>query len=134
MSFISEFRDFAVKGNVADMAIGIIIGGAFGKIISSLVADVIMPPLGMLIGQVNFTNLAVTLKAAQGDAPAVLLKYGAFLQTSFDFLIVAFAMFMMVKAMNRLKRQQAAAPATPAAPSEEIVLLTQIRDALKGKS
>jgi large conductance mechanosensitive channel len=129
MTMLKEFRDFAVKGNVADMAIGIIIGGAFGKIVSSLVADVIMPPLGMLIGQVDFTDLAVTLKAAEGAAPAVLLKYGVFLQTTFDFIIVAFAMFLVVKAMNRLKRQEAAA--APAAPSEEIVLLTQIRDALR---
>lgn len=129
MTMIKEFRDFAVKGNVADMAIGIIIGGAFGKIVSSLVADVIMPPLGMLIGQVDFTDLAVTLKAAEGAAPAVLLKYGVFLQTTFDFIIVAFAMFLVVKVMNRLKRQEAAA--APAAPSEEVVLLTQIRDALK---
>ena len=129
MTMLKEFRDFAVKGNVADMAIGIIIGGAFGKIVSSLVADVIMPPLGMLIGQVDFTDLAVTLKAAEGAAPAVLLKYGVFLQTTFDFIIVAFAMFLVVKAMNRLKRQAAAA--APAAPSEEIVLLTQIRDALR---
>ncbi len=133
MSVLSEFRDFAVKGNVADMAIGIIIGAAFGKIISSLVADVIMPPLGMLVGQVDFSDLAITLKAAEGTAPAVLLKYGAFLQTTFDFMIVAFAMFMMVKVMNRLKRQQATAPAAPAAPSAEVVLLTQIRDALKAK-
>jgi len=135
MSVMKEFRDFAIKGNVADMAIGIIIGAAFGKIVSSLVADVVMPPLGMLIGQVDFTDLAMTLKAAEGTtSPAVLLKYGVFLQTTFDFIIVAFAMFVVVKAMNRLKRNDAAVTAAltiPAAPSEEIVLLTQIRDSLK---
>ena len=131
MSFLKEFKDFAVKGNVADMAIGIVIGAAFGKIISSLVADVIMPPLGMIIGQVDFSNLAITLKAAEGNAAAVQLRYGLFLQTAFDFLIVALAMFMVVKAMNKLKRHEAAAPATPPPPSQEVVLLTQIRDALK---
>jgi len=132
MSMMKEFRDFAMKGNVADMAIGIIIGAAFGKIVSSLVADVVMPPLGMLIGQVDFTDLALTLKAAEGTTtPAVFLKYGVFLQTTFDFLIVAFAMFMVVKAMNRMKRNDAAVAAAPAAPSEEVILLTQIRDLLK---
>lgn len=131
---LKEFRDFAVKGNVADMAIGIIIGAAFGKIVSSLVADVVMPPLGMLIGQVDFTSLAITLKAAEGAAPAVLLKYGVFLQTVFDFLIVAFSMFMMVKAMNRMRKQEAAAPSAPPAPSQEIVLLGQIRDLLKPRN
>lgn len=131
---LKEFREFAVKGNVADMAIGIIIGGAFGKIVSSLVADVVMPPLGMLIGQVDFTSLAITLKAAEGAAPAVLLKYGVFLQTVFDFLIVAFSMFLMVKAMNRMRKQEAAAPSAPPAPSQEVVLLGQIRDLLKARN
>lgn len=133
MSIIKEFREFAVKGNVADMAIGIIIGAAFGKIVSSLVADVVMPPLGMIIGQVDFSDLAITLKSAEGAAPAVLLKYGVFLQTIFDFTIVAFAMFTVIKGMNRLRQQEAAtsAPPAPPAPSQEVVLLGQIRDLLK---
>jgi len=131
MSIINEFKAFAVKGNVVDMAVGIIIGAAFGKIVSSFVGDVIMPPLGLLIGGVDFSDLAIPLKAAQGDIPAVVLAYGRFIQTVIDFVIVAFAIFMGVKAINRLKREEAAAPSVPPAPSTQEVLLTEIRDLLK---
>lgn len=131
MSILSEFKAFAVKGNVVDMAVGIIIGAAFGKIVSSFVGDVIMPPIGLLIGGVDFSDLAITLKAAEGDIPAVMLSYGKFIQTVLDFIIVAFAIFMGVKAINRLKREEEAAPAAPPAPSAEEVLLTEIRDLLK---
>ena len=131
MSIINEFKAFAVKGNVVDMAVGIIIGAAFGKIVSSFVGDVIMPPLGLLIGGVDFSDLAITLKAAQGDIPPVVLAYGRFIQTVIDFVIVAFAIFMGVKAINRLKREEAAAPSVPPAPSTQEVLLTEIRDLLK---
>lgn len=133
MSIINEFKAFAVKGNVVDMAVGIIIGAAFGKIVSSFVGDVIMPPLGLLIGGVDFSDLAITLKAAQGDIPAVVLAYGRFIQTVLDFVIVAFAIFMGVKAINRLKREEAAAPSVPPAPSTQEVLLTEIRDLLKNQ-
>ncbi|MDE3738313.1 MULTISPECIES: large-conductance mechanosensitive channel protein MscL [Pseudomonas] len=133
MSLISEFKAFAVKGNVVDMAVGIIIGAAFGKIVSSFVGDVIMPPIGLLIGGVDFSDLAVTLKAAEGDIPAVVLSYGKFIQTILDFVIVAFAIFMGVKAINRLKREEAAAPEAPPAPTKEQELLTEIRDLLKAQ-
>ena len=133
MSILNEFKAFAVKGNVVDMAVGIIIGAAFGKIVSSFVGDVIMPPIGMMIGGVDFSELAITLKAAEGDLPAVMLSYGKFLQTILDFVIVAFAIFMGVKAINRLKREEEAAPAAPAAPSAEQVLLSEIRDLLKAQ-
>jgi large conductance mechanosensitive channel len=131
MNFAQEFRTFAVRGNVVDMAVGIIIGAAFGKIVSSLVGDVVMPPIGLLVGGVNFSELALTLKAASGDTPAVMLKYGAFLQTMLDFLIVAFAVFLLVKAINALKKKELEKPAAPAAPSREEQLLTEIRDLLK---
>lgn len=139
MSIVKEFREFAVKGNVVDMAVGIIIGAAFGKIVSSLVADVLMPPLGLLIGGVNFSALAVVLKEGVGETPPVVLKYGVFLQTVFDFLIVAAAVFMMVKGINRLKKmqekdQQAQASDAPPAPPREEVLLTEIRDALRAQA
>lgn len=130
MSFISEFKQFAMRGNVVDMAVGIIIGAAFGKIVSSFVGDVIMPPLGLLIGGVDFTDLVVTLKAAQDGVDAVTLNYGKFIQTVFDFTIVAFAIFLAVKLMNRLQRNEEAAP-TPAEPSAEERLLTEIRDLLR---
>ncbi|SFP18137.1 large-conductance mechanosensitive channel protein MscL [Pseudomonas borbori] len=133
MSIISEFKAFAVKGNVVDMAVGIIIGAAFGKIVSSFVGDVIMPPIGLLIGGVDFTDLAITLKAAEGDLPAVILSYGKFIQTLLDFLIVAFAIFMAVKVINQLKREEAVAPTLPPAPSAEETLLTEIRDLLKAQ-
>lgn len=130
MSLLKEFKEFAVKGNAMDMAVGIIIGAAFGKIVSSIVNDVIMPPIGLLIGGVDFSKLAITLKAAADGKEAVLLSYGKFLQTSVDFLIIAFAIFMMVKAINTLKRPEAA-PAP--APTKEELLLTEIRDLLKQK-
>lgn len=137
MSIAREFREFAVKGNVVDMAVGIIIGGAFGKIVSSVVADVIMPPLGVLMGGVNFAGLAITLKAATETTAAVSLKYGMFIQTVVDFVIVALAMFMLIKAMNQLKRKEEAAtqpPAAPPPPQPEIVLLGEIRDLLKKRA
>lgn len=133
MSIVSEFKAFAMKGNVVDMAVGIIIGAAFGKIVSSFVGDIIMPPIGLLIGGVDFTELAITLKAAQGEIPAVVLSYGKFIQTILDFVIVAFAIFMGVKAINRLKREEAAAPQAPAAPTKEQELLCEIRDLLKAQ-
>ena len=131
MGVISEFQAFAVKGNVVDMAVGIIIGAAFGKIDTSFVGDVIMPPLGLLIGGVDFSDLAIPLKAAVGDAPAVVLAYGKFSQSVIDFIIVAFAIFMGVKAINRLKREEAVAPSAPPLPSKEEELLGEIRDLLK---
>ena len=134
MGMISEFKQFAMKGNVVDMAVGIIIGAAFGKIVSSFVGDVIMPPLGLLIGGVDFTDLVITLKAATEDAAAVTLSYGKFIQTVFDFVIVAFAIFIAIKAMNKLKRTEEEKPAAPPAPSNEEVLLAEIRDLLKQKS
>ncbi|MFC2970606.1 large-conductance mechanosensitive channel protein MscL [Azotobacter bryophylli] len=134
MGMLNEFKAFAVKGNVVDMAVGIIIGAAFGKIVSSFVGDVIMPPLGLLIGGVDFSNLAITLKHAQGDAPAVVLAYGKFIQTVIDFLIVAFAIFIGVKAINQLKRKEAEAPSAPPAPTRDQQLLEEIRDLLKARN
>ena len=131
MSMMSEFKSFAMRGNVVDMAVGIVIGGAFGKIVSSFVNDVLMPPIGMLMGGVDFGDLAVTLQEASGDVAAVTLNYGSFIQTVIDFLIIAFAIFMVVKAMNNMKQKEEAAPAAPPKPSAEEVLLTEIRDALK---
>lgn len=131
MSMMSEFKDFAVKGNVVDMAVGIIVGVAFGKIVSSFVADVIMPPIGLAMGGVNFTDLAVTLQEASGDVAAVTLNYGNFAQTIIDFIIIAFAIFMAVKVINNLKKKEVEAPAEPDKPSKEEVLLTEIRDLLK---
>ena len=131
MGIIKEFKAFAMKGNVIDMAVGIIIGAAFGKIVSSMVNDIIMPPLGLLIGGVNFTDLSIVMKAAEGDTPAVSINYGNFLQVSFDFLIVAFAIFMLIKAINSAQKKQEQASVTPPAPTKEEVLLTEIRDLLK---
>lgn len=131
---VEEFKTFAVKGNVVDMAVGIIIGTAFGKIVSSLVADVVMPPIGVLVGGVNFADLAVTLKDAAGEEAAVTLNYGTFLQTVFDFLIIAVAVFAMIKVINRLKQKEEAKPEAPAAPSAQEVLLGEIRDLLKQKA
>ena len=134
MSLGSEFKEFAMRGNVVDMAVGIIIGGAFGKIVSSFVKDVLMPPIGLLIGGVNFGDLAITLKEAVGDAPAVLLKYGAFIQATIDFVIVAFAIFMAIKAMNSMRKKEEEKPAEPPKPPEpsaEEKLLGEIRDLLK---
>jgi large conductance mechanosensitive channel len=131
MGVINEFKAFAVKGNVIDMAVGIIIGAAFGKIVTSFVGDMIMPPIGLLIGGVDFSDLAITLKAAEGDAPAVVLAYGKFIQSIIDFIIVAFAIFMGVKAINKMKREEAAAPTLPPVPTKEEELLGEIRDLLK---
>ncbi|HTF86628.1 MAG TPA: large-conductance mechanosensitive channel protein MscL [Cellvibrio sp.] len=135
MGMIKEFKEFAVKGNVVDMAVGIIIGAAFGKIVTSVVGDVIMPPIGLLIGGVDFSDLAIVLKEATAEAPAVTIGYGKFIQTVLDFTIVAFAIFMVVKGINRLKRKEEAAPTPPAnpAPSKEELLLTEIRDLLREK-
>lgn len=144
MGLMKEFKAFAVKGNVMDMAIGIIIGAAFGKIVASLVADVIMPPLGLLIGGVNFTDIVIPLREAVKDPatgavikPEVILKLGSFIQTLFDFSIIAVIVFMLIKSMNRLKsknEEPAPAPPAPPSPSKEEVLLTEIRDILKEKS
>ncbi len=131
MSILQEFKEFAIKGNAIDMAVGIIIGAAFGKVISSLVADVFMPPIGVLIGGVDFTKLAFILKEASGNSPAVTLNYGNFIQTLVDFTIIAFAIFMVVKLINRFKRKDAATPAAPPIPSSAEQLLTEIRDLLK---
>ena len=131
MSMMKEFRDFAMRGNVVDMAVGIVLGGAFGKIVSSFVNDVLMPPIGMALGGVSFTDLAMTLKEASGDVAAVTLNYGSFVQTVVDFIIIAFAIFMVIKAMNNMKKKEEEKPAAPAAPSTEETLLTEIRDLLK---
>jgi large conductance mechanosensitive channel len=128
---LQEFKDFAIKGNVIDMSVGIIIGAAFGKIVSSFVADVIMPPIGALVGGVDFTKLAVTIKEKAGDAPAVTLNYGNFLQTMVDFTIIAIAIFIVIKLINNLKKAEEAAPAPAPEPSKEELLLTEIRDLLK---
>jgi large conductance mechanosensitive channel len=128
---MKEFKEFAMRGNVVDMAVGIIIGGAFGKIVSSFVADVIMPPIGILLGGVDFSKLAITLKAGSEGVEPVLLKYGVFINTIIDFLIIAFAIFMAIKAMNSMKKKQEEAPAAPPEPPADVKLLTEIRDLLK---
>jgi large conductance mechanosensitive channel len=128
MSFIKDFKEFAVRGNVVDLAVGIIIGAAFGKIVTSIVADVIMPPIGLLIGGVDFSDLVITLKAAEGATPAVVISIGKFLQTIIDFTIIAFAIFMLIKVINKVKAKDVP---PPAAPSAQEVLLTEIRDLLK---
>ncbi|MDK8463682.1 large-conductance mechanosensitive channel protein MscL [Marinobacter sp. SS13-12] len=133
MSIVKEFKEFAVKGNVMDMAVGIIIGVAFGKIVSSFVADVMMPPIGLLIGGVDFSNLVITLKAAEEGAEAVAIRYGAFIQAVFDFLIVAIAVFIAVRALNSMRKKDAETPAAPPAPSAQEQLLMEIRDLLKQK-
>jgi len=136
MGMASEFKEFAMRGNVVDLAVGVVIGAAFGKIVASLVNDIIMPMVGYLVGGVNFNELAFQLKPASVDAAgaevaAVMVKYGAFIQTIVDFMIIAFAIFVAVKVINTLKRKQEQAPAAPAGPSDEVKLLTEIRDALK---
>jgi large conductance mechanosensitive channel len=131
MSMMKEFRDFAMRGNVVDMAVGIVIGAAFGKIITAFVNGVLMPPIGLLVGGVDFSDLALTLQEASGEVAAVTLNYGAFVQTVVDFIIIAFAIFMVVKAMNKMKKKEEAKPAAPPEPSAEETLLTQIRDLLK---
>jgi large conductance mechanosensitive channel len=137
MSLLKEFKTFAMRGNVMDMAVGIIIGGAFGKIVSSLVSDVLMPPLGMLMGKVDFKDLTITLKdailneAGVVTTAAVELRYGLFIDNIISFLIVAFAVFMLIKAINSLHQKEVAAPAAPPPPSKQEVLLEEIRDLLK---
>jgi large conductance mechanosensitive channel len=131
MKLLQEFRAFAVKGNMVDMAVGIIIGAAFGRIVQSLVRDIIMPPIGMAIGGVDFSQLAVVLKEATDEAAAVTIAYGAFLQTLIDFLIIALAVFVGAKTINSMKRKEEAAPSEPPKPSEELVVLREIRDSLK---
>ena len=137
MGFIKEFKEFAVRGNVVDMAVGVIIRGAFGKIVSSIVDDILMPPIGWLIGGVNFSDLKVTLpaeKIAGVEMPAATINYGNFIQTSIDFIIVAFCVFMLVKLINNIaKKKKEETPAAPPAPSAEEKLLTEIRDLLKQK-
>ncbi|MGN5178294.1 large-conductance mechanosensitive channel protein MscL [Aeromonas veronii] len=134
MSLIQEFKAFAARGNVIDMAVGIIIiGAAFGKIVSSFVGDVIMPPIGLILGGVDFSDLAVTLKAAEGATPAVVIAYGKFIQTIIDFLIISFAIFMGLKAINTLKKKQEEEAAAPAGPTKDQELLTEIRDLLKSQ-
>lgn len=136
MGMMTEFREFAMRGNVIDLAVGVVIGGVFGKIVSALVDKVIMPPIGLLVGGVDFSKLAITLKAASVDAagkevPAVVLAYGEFLNAVIQFVIVAFAIFLLVKAINRMHRKPEPAPAAPAPPPEDILLLREIRDALR---
>ncbi|MGI9233304.1 MAG: large conductance mechanosensitive channel protein MscL [Woeseiaceae bacterium] len=140
MTMLDEFKQFAMRGNVVDMAVGIIIGGAFGKIISSFVADVIMPPIGMLMGNVDFSQLFINLSdvsyetlAAAKEAGAPTINYGVFLNTVLDFLIIAFAIFMVIRGMNKMKKKEEEKPAEPAKPSEEVQLLTDIRDALNNR-
>jgi large conductance mechanosensitive channel len=133
MSLVQEFKEFAIKGNVVDMAVGVIIGAAFGKIVTSFVTDVIMPPLGVLIGGVDFSSLSVKLVAASAGAPAVVVSYGKFIQTVVDFAIVAAVIFIVVKAINAMKKKAEAAPPAPAAPSAQEVLLGEIRDLLKSR-
>ena len=132
MGMLSEFKDFAIKGNVVDMAVGIIIGAAFGKIISSFVKDIIMPPIGVAMGGVDFTDLSVVIQEAAGSTPSVAINYGTFVQTIIDFLIIAMAIFVAVKAMNSMKKKEEAATAEEEVePSKEEILLTEIRDLLK---
>ena len=139
MSLANEFREFAVKGNAIDMAVGIIIGGAFGKIVTSVVNDLIMPPLGLVLGRVDFTNLFVNLGdgtfptlAAAKEAGAPVLAYGSFIQAGIDFVILAFVLFMIVRSMNKVRRKEEVAP-TPATPAEEVLLLREIRDSVKAR-
>ena len=143
MSMIKEFKDFAMRGNVVDMAVGVVIGGAFGKITTSMVNDIMMPPIGIAMSGINFADLKLTVKDAipavldaagkitTPEVAAVTINYGAFINTVIDFTIVAFALFIVIKAMNKLKKKEAAAPAAPAAPPADVVLLTEIRDLLK---
>lgn len=142
MGFIKEFKEFAMRGNLVDLAIGVVIGGAFGKLTTSFIGDIVMPPIGKLMGNVDFSKMQYVIQAGvpeikdpsgaitQPAVAEVAVKYGMFINTLFDFVIVAFVMFMVIKGMNRMKRKQAEAPAAPAAPSKEELLLTEIRDAL----
>ncbi|MBI1392697.1 MAG: large-conductance mechanosensitive channel protein MscL [Alphaproteobacteria bacterium] len=134
MGIIDEFKEFAIKGNMVDMAVGIIIGGAFGTIVQSLVNDIIMPPIGLLTGGIDFSNIGLTLKAATADTEAVTMNVGLFINNIISFLIVAWAVFMLVKGMNQLKKKAEEAPAAPPAPPRQEVLLEEIRDALKARA
>ena len=131
MSVVSEFKEFISRGNVVDLAVGVIIGGAFGKIISSLVGDIIMPPIGVLLGGVNFTSLVIVLKDAVGELPAVTINYGTFVKNVVDFLLVAASIFMLIKVINKFRKKEEAAPEAPAPQPREEILLEEIRDLLK---
>ncbi len=133
MGMLKEFKEFAMKGNVVDLAVAVVIGGAFGKIVTSFVNDIIMPPIGVLMGGVNFADLKITLKEAVDEVPAVTMNYGAWINTVIDFVIVALVIFLVIKALNSLKKKEAEAPAPPPAPSKEETLLTEIRDLLAKK-
>jgi large conductance mechanosensitive channel len=133
MGLLSEFKAFALRGNVVDLAVGVIIGAAFGKIVSSFVSDIVMPPIGLVTGGVDFSDQMIVLKDAVGDTPAVAIRYGSFLTVALDFVIVAFVIFLLVRMMNNLTRKEAVAPATPPAPTPDQVLLTEIRDLLKSR-
>lgn len=139
MSLWKEFKEFAMRGNVLDLAVGVIIGAAFGKITTSLVADIITPPIGLLLGQVDFASLSITLKEAVGNVPAVKINYGKFIQTVIDFIIIAAAIFLMIKSVNKMKtialrkEEEAVAEAPAPEPTKEEILLTEIRDILKNK-
>ena len=139
MGLIKEFKEFAMRGNVLDMAVGIVIGGAFGKIVSSFVEDILMPPIGVLLGGVNFSDLKIVFTQAVMDGenvvtPEVALRYGNFIQVIFDFLIIAFAIFMLLKAVNKFNKKKEDAPAAPEAPPADVQLLTEIRDLLQKKN
>ena len=139
MGLIKEFKEFAMRGNVLDMAVGIVIGGEFGKIVSSFVEDILMPPIGVLLGGVNFSDLKIVFKQAVMDGenvvtPEVALRYGNFIQVIFDFLIIAFAIFMLLKAVNKFNKKKEEAPAAPEAPPADVQLLTEIRDLLQKKN
>lgn len=133
MKLISDFKAFAMKGNAIDMAVGIIIGAAFGKIVSSLVGDVLMPPIGVLLGGVDFSSLSATIKAATESQPAVVISYGKFIQTIIDFVIIAFSIFMLIKFLSKMQKKKETAPAPAPVPTKEESLLTEIRDLLKEK-
>ncbi|MCF8368185.1 MAG: large-conductance mechanosensitive channel protein MscL [Bacteroidales bacterium] len=128
---LKEFKQFAMRGSVIDMAVGIVIGAAFGKIVASFVTDILMPPIGLLLGGVDFSDIFLTLKAASGDDPAVTMNIGLFVNIVIEFIIVAFAIFLVIKGMNSMKKKEEAKPAEPPKPSEEVTLLKEIRDALK---
>lgn len=136
MSYIEEFKKFAMRGNVLDLAVGVVIGGAFGKIVSSFVSDILMPPLGLLLGGIDFKDFAITLKKAEEGMEAVTLRYGAFVQNVIDFTIIAFSIFLLIKGINTLqkKKEEVSAPAAPPEPSNEEKLLAEIRDLLKNQS
>lgn len=133
MGMLKEFKEFAVKGNMVDLAVAVVIGGAFGKIVTSFVNDIVMPPLGVMMGGVNFSDLKIVLKEAVGEVPAVTMNYGAWINTVVDFVIVALVIFLVVKALNAAKKKEAEVPAPPPAPSKEETLLTEIRDLLAKK-